>query len=118
MLGLPGESREDLEQTLELHQQLKPHDFGYFVFYPYPGTRLFQVCRDAGYLPDNYLELPANHRQSILNLPDLSQEDIAEFYDRFTALREETQLGRQSAALTPEQEQQLVDEVRQCAATG
>lgn len=90
MLGLPGETREDLEQTLALHEEVQPDDFGYFVFYPYPGTEMFHTCRDKGYLPDDYLERPANHRQSILTLPDLSQADIVEAYDRFTAARVRT----------------------------
>lgn len=87
MLGLPGETREDVEQTLALNEALQPDDFGYFVFYPYPGTDLFRVCRDGGHLPDDHLELPANHRRSILRGIDLSQADIAELYDRFTAAR-------------------------------
>lgn len=89
MLGLPGETRADLDQTLELARELDVLDFGYFVFYPYPGTQLFQLCRDRGYLPADYLDRPANHRESILALPDLSQRDIGEVYDGFTALRRE-----------------------------
>jgi radical SAM superfamily enzyme YgiQ (UPF0313 family) len=87
MLGIPGEEKSDIEQTLSLHDQLQPDDFGYFVFYPYPGTPLFQVCKEKGYLPNNYYELPAVHRSSILTLPDLSKEDIEIYYDRFTQLR-------------------------------
>lgn len=87
MLGLPEETREDIDQTLELAEQLNAYDFGYFVFYPYPGTHLFHYCRDQGYLPDDYLDREANHRESILTLPTLSQADIGEYYDRFTALR-------------------------------
>ena len=123
MLGLPTETREDLEQTLLLHEQLQPDDFGYFVLYPYPGTRLFQVCKERGYLPDNFLELPANHRESILNLPELSRDEISEYYDRFTALRENTHLNRMSAAAASKhefekQEQGIIDEIQKCAATG
>lgn len=87
MLGLPGETAEDLDLTLALHEELQPDDFGYFVFYPYPGTELFHTCREKGYLPADYLERPANHRESILTLPDLSQAEIAAAYDRFTAAR-------------------------------
>ena len=118
MLGLPTETRDDLEQTIELHKQLQPDDFGYFVFYPYPGTRLFHVCQERGYLPENFLDLPANHRESILNLPSLSRDDIAEFYDRFTTLREESYLNRQSGRISAESERQIVHEVQKCAATG
>ncbi len=94
MLGLPGETRDDLQQTLDLAEELSVADFGYFVFYPYPGTHLFNVCVENGYLPSNYLDLPANHRESILRLPDLSHQDIADYYDRFTALRQRLHMAR------------------------
>lgn len=98
MLGLPGETRDDLEMTLALAEELEVLDFGYFVFYPYPGTHLFTVCRDRGYLPDNYLELPAVHGSSILELPDLGRDDIAEYYDRFTDLRRRLYAARNPGA--------------------
>ena len=88
MLGLPGETRADLQMTLDLAEALRVVDFGYFVFYPYPGTALFRTCLEEGYLPADHLDREANHRESILTLPGLSQEDIGEFYDAFTALRE------------------------------
>jgi radical SAM superfamily enzyme YgiQ (UPF0313 family) len=87
MLGLPDETPSDVEQTLALTEELEADDFGYFVFYPYPGTRLFHQCMERGYLPSNYSELPANHRESILDFPTLTREQISEYYDRFTALR-------------------------------
>jgi radical SAM superfamily enzyme YgiQ (UPF0313 family) len=99
MLGLPGETRDDLEQTLDLAEELNVADFGYFVFYPYPGTHLFELCLERGYLPADYLERPANHRESILRLPDLSADDIAESYERFTALRQRLYTSRYGAAL-------------------
>lgn len=94
MLGVPGETRDDLQATLDLARDLDVLDFGYFVFYPYPGTHLFQECREKGYLPANYLQLPSNHRESILTLPDLGQDDISEYYDEFTRLRREIYQSR------------------------
>lgn len=115
MLGLPGETREDLELTLALHEELQPDDFGYFVFYPYPGTDLFRLCRDQGYLPDDHLQLPANHRTSILRLPDLTPADITELYDRFTAARARSFKARHGAAAAAA----LIDaELRASAALG
>ncbi len=117
IIGTPGETGEDIEQTLALHDALAPDDFGYFVFYPYPGTSLFHLCRERGYLPEDYYEQPANHRQTILTLPDLSPEDIEHYYERFTRVRERDQLAR----LGPDQSQyhqSVVDEVRASAALG
>ncbi len=94
IVGTPGETREDIEQTFSLHEQLAPDDFGYFVFYPYPGTPLFHECKDRGYLPDDYYERPANHRHSILTFPSLSSDDIDEFYARFTEVRKREHLSK------------------------
>lgn len=118
ILGSPGETREDLEMTLAFHEQLRPDDFGYFVFYPYPGTALFQLCKERGYLPDDYLDRPANHRESILNMPDLSKADIAEFYDRFTAARERGYLERHGANLSDSARAEVSKLMTHCASTG
>jgi anaerobic magnesium-protoporphyrin IX monomethyl ester cyclase len=99
MLGLPGETPEEIEETLALNEELEPNDFGYFVFYPYPGTCLFELCRAKGYLPENYLALPANNRQSILSLPGLTQADIEHYYERFTAAREQLYMNQYGGAL-------------------
>ncbi|MFT3765657.1 MAG: radical SAM protein [Minicystis sp.] len=116
MLGIPGETRADVEETLALHDQLLPDDFGYFVFYPYPGTHLFKLCKEKGYLPDDYLDLPAVHRASILNLPDLGKDDIAELYDRFTALRARDYLCRSGARLGERDKQSLIEYLHGAAA--
>ena len=50
MLGVPGETPEEIEQTLALAEELGVVDFGYFLFYPFPGTHLFQVCQNEGIL--------------------------------------------------------------------
>jgi anaerobic magnesium-protoporphyrin IX monomethyl ester cyclase len=102
MIGLPGETPKDIEQTLSLNDALAPDDFGYFVFYPYPGTRLFDTCRTQGFLPENYGELPANNRQSILNLPDLTKDDIEYYYNMFTKTRENAYMKRYGSAFQGE----------------
>ena len=119
MLGLPGETRDDLEQTVALHAELAPHDFGYFVFYPYPGTPLFKTCQEQGVLPPDYAERPANHRSSILDLrPHLTNDDIAEFYDRLTRIREESYLRQFGHALSSGGAEEVRDQYQQTAATG
>ena len=118
MLGIPGETKTDIEQTLELHEQLRPDDFGYFVFYPYPGTELYRVCREKGYLPKNYYDLPANNRNTILNLPDLTQEDIDNYYDKFTELRIRDRINKLPKDVDPIYRKKIIEDVEHCAARG
>jgi radical SAM superfamily enzyme YgiQ (UPF0313 family) len=118
MIGIPGETHEDIAQTLALNEEIAPDDFGYFVFYPYPGTFLFEICRERGYLPENYLELPANNRQSILQLPDLTKENIHHYYNVFTDLREKNYLRRYGGSLNDAQKAAAIKSFRDSADIG
>jgi hypothetical protein len=60
------------------------------------------MCREKGFLPENWLELPANNRQSILNLPDLTKEDIEHYYNTFTEVRKQAYMSRYGSALSEE----------------
>jgi radical SAM superfamily enzyme YgiQ (UPF0313 family) len=118
MIGLPGEKSEDIDKTLALNYELEPDDFGYFVFYPYPGTRLFYFCHEKGFLPENYLKLPANNRQSILNLPDLTRDDIEYYYNLFTKVRENAYMDRYGSALNAEDKALVSKSFEKSAAVG
>jgi len=118
MMGLPGETREEMEETFRLHERLAPADFGYFVFYPYPGTRLFRLCRERGYLPENFLDLPADHSRTVLDLPDLTAGDIEEVYGRWTEIRTARALRMSGGSLSEEDREGIARTVRKCADLG
>jgi radical SAM superfamily enzyme YgiQ (UPF0313 family) len=104
MLGLPDETREELQMTLDLAEELAAFDFGCFVFYPYPGTDLFRHCSEQGYLPADYPDFDCDHRTSILNLPTLDRSDIAEYYERFALLRARVHASRANGAAEAQME--------------
>jgi anaerobic magnesium-protoporphyrin IX monomethyl ester cyclase len=112
MIGMPGETGKDIEETLALNEEIAPDDFGCFVFYPYPGTVLFDVCRDNGYLPENYLELPAEDGQSILTLPGLTKDEISHYYQVFGRVRENSYLKKYGAAFNEEDQTLAVERLR------
>ncbi len=53
MIGFPYESVEDIEKTRELMRGLSVSGAQLSVFTPYPGTRLFEICKKEGLIPDN-----------------------------------------------------------------
>lgn len=118
MMGLPGETARDIEETIALNEELEPDDFGYFIFYPYPGTHLFDLCRNEGYLPENWLDMPANNRQSVLNLPDLTKDDIELYYERFSIIRERTYMNKYDTALSEEGKVRAKESFEEIAAVG
>ena len=60
---------------------------------------------------------PANHRQSILSLPDLTPDDIAEYFEKFTALRRRMYVAR-AGEVPPEEQHGAYDHVNELAAAG
>jgi len=118
MIGIPGETPDDIEQTLALNEALDPDDFGHFVFHPYPGTPLFELCRQKGYLPENQEELPADNRQSILVMPSLTQDDIRHYDALFAAVRENHYLKQYGSSLNEAQKTEAIKNLRGGTAAG
>ena len=102
MIGLPHERAADIEMTLALNERIDPDDFGWAVFYPFPGTALFDLCGAEGFLPENWAELPARHDRSILAMPQLGKEEIRRYHERFAAVRRERYIER--FGLPPEED--------------
>jgi len=46
MIGIPGETIENMFETIELNALLKPYIVWVSTFNPYPGTELYQVCQE------------------------------------------------------------------------
>jgi len=44
--GYPGETREDIEKTLQMVRDCRPDDIGMSVSYPLPGTKFYERVRD------------------------------------------------------------------------
>ncbi|MEE2960801.1 MAG: radical SAM protein [Myxococcota bacterium] len=118
ILGTPTETVDDIEATLELHHDLAPDDFGYFVFYPYPGTPLYHTCKTRGLLPDNFETLPANHRQSVLKHDNLTTADIDTYYEKFTKVREADYLRRYGQQLNEAGQATVKQQIQALASTG
>jgi anaerobic magnesium-protoporphyrin IX monomethyl ester cyclase len=75
LIGLPGETRRDFRETVRVNRICQPDWFLLSVFFPYPGTELYDTCRKMGLLerdPDPYLE----RRRPVLDLPGFSKWQV------------------------------------------
>jgi anaerobic magnesium-protoporphyrin IX monomethyl ester cyclase len=54
--GYPGETREDIEMTLQMVRDCKPDDVGMSVSYPLPGTKFHDWVRDQLGVKQNWLD--------------------------------------------------------------
>jgi len=47
MVGMPDETREMIEATIELNREIQPDAFQATLFYPFKGTKLREHCKDS-----------------------------------------------------------------------
>lgn len=72
--GVPGETEEQMWQTLEMMEKIKPAQSSSYIFYPFPKTKLHDKAVAMGYLDEAGQERVRNgessyHIGSILNHP-------------------------------------------------
>ncbi len=96
MLGLPGETPEMIQQTIDLNRELAPTQLQFSVFYPYPMTELHDVAVREGYYREGDHTTSYYGKQSLLTLPTLTREQIAYYHDKFSELKWELALRRRS----------------------
>jgi hopanoid biosynthesis associated radical SAM protein HpnJ len=89
ILGLPGETKETIQETIRFAQEINPHTLQVSLAAPYPGTALFQQATENGWLDESNAELLDENGVQIapLHYPHLSHTEIfnsvEEFYKKF-----------------------------------
>lgn len=61
IVGFPQETEESLKDTIYAMKKIKSDYLCYSIFTPYPGTEIFEYCRENGLIGDNYEAARFNH---------------------------------------------------------
>jgi len=89
ILGLPGETKETIQETIKFATAVNPHTIQVSLAAPYPGTFLYKQALENGWLDDENAELVDAHGVQIapLHYPHLSHDEIfhsvEDFYKKF-----------------------------------
>jgi hopanoid biosynthesis associated radical SAM protein HpnJ len=89
ILGLPGETKETIQETLKFAKDINPHTIQVSLAAPYPGTFLYKQAKENGWLYNEEIDLLTNEGTQIapLNYPHLGHTEIFEavedFYKKF-----------------------------------
>jgi len=89
ILGLPGETRETIQQTLDFAKEMNPHTLQVSLAAPYPGTYLYRQAKENGWLHNEEVDLLTQEGTQIapLSYPHLSHteifESVEDFYRKF-----------------------------------
>ncbi|MFQ5593403.1 MAG: B12-binding domain-containing radical SAM protein [Anaerolineae bacterium] len=92
--GYPGETRQDIEKTLQMVRDCRPDDIGMSVSYPLPGTKFFERVQDQLGVKQNWVD--SNDLAMLYEGPYTT-----EFYRQLhTALHKEFRAGKYWTNLT------------------
>ena len=85
IVGLPGETRETIKETIRFAKEINPHTIQVSLAAAYPGTRLYREAQENGWLRRDSSGLVAGNgiQISSLEYPHLSQQEIFEALETF-----------------------------------
>lgn len=85
LVGLPGETRETMNQTLALAKELNPDTAQFFPLMVYPGTEAYRWAQSEGHLvTEDFRQwvTPEGLHHCVVSRPELANRDLVEFCDR------------------------------------
>jgi radical SAM superfamily enzyme YgiQ (UPF0313 family) len=83
ILGLPGETRETIEETVRFACEIDPDTIQVSLAAPYPGTALYEEARRNDWLEEESLVDATGLQQSSLGYPHLARTEIFHSVDAF-----------------------------------
>ena len=79
LIGIPGETLSDFKETIRINRICMPEVSIPHVFFPYPGTELYDLCKDLKLLP-KVLDTDLERCKATLDLKGFSKKQIQDSY--------------------------------------
>ncbi len=83
ILGLPGETRETIRQTIQFAKELDVETIQVSVAHAYPGTEMYDFVVKNGFLANRQMVDEGGHQLAHIQYPGLGGEEILESVHRF-----------------------------------
>jgi anaerobic magnesium-protoporphyrin IX monomethyl ester cyclase len=74
MVGLPFEDLEKIIDTIKLNAQIRPGSMQVSIFFPYPGTKIYEACLKNNFMSD--IEVNSYFERTILLQPSISGKKV------------------------------------------
>ena len=89
IIGLPGETKETIQQTIRYAKEINPHSLQVSIAAPYPGTALYRQAQENGWISDEDATLVDERgvQAAVLEYPELTRtemyDSVEAFYKKF-----------------------------------
>lgn len=85
IVGFPFETPDMFKDTVEINKRVNPDTHVCYIFNPYPGTRLFDMCLENDFLDKDYFKHKFVHRTDTpLRMPQFTRKQILKCYRNFS----------------------------------
>jgi len=82
LIGIPGETLADFKETIVINRICKPDGHTAYIFFPYPGTDLYFLCKEQGLLKGP-LDPREERSRATLDIPGFSKKQIQKSFTLF-----------------------------------
>jgi radical SAM superfamily enzyme YgiQ (UPF0313 family) len=82
LIGIPGETLYDFNETVQINRTCLPDTHLTSIFFPYPGTELYDKCEKDGLLGKG-VDSRMERKKAILDLPEFPRSKIRKSYVLF-----------------------------------
>lgn len=76
LIGLPGETKQDIEDSLQFLKTIYANWFGVFCANPLVGSEIFDICLENGFLKEDWME--SDYKKAVIETGDWNAEYIQE----------------------------------------
>src|SRR5215472_13456522 len=83
ILGLPGETKQTIQKTMDFARELDCETIQVSIAHAYPGTELYNFASTNGFLATEALADSGGHQLPHLEYPGLGREEMMEAVNRF-----------------------------------
>jgi len=83
VLGLPGETRETIERSINFACEMDPETIQVSLATPYPGTKFYDLCVREGYINPESLVSQEGYQSCVLRYPGITSDEIFLAVERF-----------------------------------
>ncbi len=78
MFGIPGETKETVEKTVQLSKKLNPESVQFSIMTPLPGTKIYDELLGCGHLKVTDWEKMDGYFSSVVRTEQMSSEELEE----------------------------------------
>jgi radical SAM superfamily enzyme YgiQ (UPF0313 family) len=83
MFGLPGDTKESMQKTLDFAVELDLDGFQTSITTPFPGTEFYEMAKKNKWLIEHdFSKYDGNSGKSVISYPQLSNEEINRMFEK------------------------------------